>query len=172
MELLAALRLQIEWGADEALDTAPVPRIGAPAAPEPAEAASPPRRGGDAVAAAVPATVAAARAQAAAARANSLAELESELAGFDGCALSITATSLVFGGGSPTASLMVVGDAPGADADRLGQPFAGRDGQLLGRMLGSIGLSLDDVRLTLVVPWRPPGGRSPTARRALTRPNK
>ena len=166
MELLAALRLQIEWGADEALDTAPVQRTAPvqpslPAAVAPtASVASPPSRQ-VAVAAAVPGG-AAVRAQAAAARATSLGELEAELAGFDGCALSVTATSLVFGYGSPTASLMVVGDVPGADEDRLGQPFAGRDGQLLDRLLGSIGLSRDHVRLALAVPWRPPGGRQPT----------
>lgn len=152
MDLLAALRLQLEWGADEALDSHPASRTETPAAARPAPAAV-----------VAPATVAAARAEAAAARAQSLDELEAALAAFDGCALSVTATSLVFGAGNPRASLMVVGDVPGADEDRLGRPFAGRDGQLLERMLGSIGLGLDDVRLSLVVPWRPPGGRPPTA---------
>ncbi len=160
MELLAALRLQIEWGADEALDTRPVRRTvdaASSAAPVPPAAS---RRVVEAAPAVVPA--AAALAQTAAARATSLGELEAELAGFDGCALSVTATTLVFGSGSPTASLMVVGDVPGADEDRVGRPFAGREGQLLDRMLGSIGRSRDEVRLAVAVPWRPPGGRPPT----------
>lgn len=168
-DLLAALRLQIEWGADEALDgrplsrlAAPVPAATVPAANVPAANVKPSasRRTIEAHAAATPTAAAAAQA---AARATSLAELEAELAGFEGCALSITATSLVFGSGSQTASLMLVGDVPGADEDRLGRPFAGRDGELLDLMLGSIGLSRDSVRLAMAVPWRPPGGRQPTA---------
>ncbi len=157
MDPLAALRLQLEWGADAALETNPTARTDAPSR---AAVLSP---GPGPALAAVPAGGVAGRAVAVAAGARSLDQLERALAGFDGCALSVTATSLVFGSGPAGAALMVVGDAPGADEDRLGRPFAGRDGQLLGRMLGSIGLALDQVRLTLVVPWRPPGGRPPTA---------
>ncbi len=159
MDPLAALRLQLEWGADEALDTRPIARTGPPADLHPA--ALPSAAPGPALAV-VPATGVAARAEAAAARAGSLGDLERELAAFDGCSLAVTATSMAFGAGPTGASLMVVGDAPGADEDRLGRPFAGREGELLERMLGSIGVAWDGARLALVVPWRPPGGRPPT----------
>ncbi|KTR04939.1 DNA polymerase [Aureimonas ureilytica] len=97
-----------------------------------------------------------------AARAGSLAELQVLLADFTGCGLKATAKNLVFGNGSETADLMFVGEAPGRDEDLAGEPFVGRSGQLLDRMLGSIGLKREDVRVTNTVPWRPPGNRTPT----------
>lgn len=106
-------------------------------------------------------------ARAAASRAKDLAALGEALAKFDGCALKATAKSLCFYRGAPTARIMIIGEAPGADEDREGRPFVGRAGQLLDRMLASIGLSESDVHITNVVYWRPPGNRTPTPQEAL-----
>ncbi|WP_395666452.1 uracil-DNA glycosylase [Methylocella sp.] len=98
----------------------------------------------------------------AAAEANTLEELRAALERFDGCALKTTATRLVFGDGEAGARAMFVGEAPGADEDRQGLPFVGRAGKLLNRMLGAIGLTRADVYIANVVPWRPPGNRTPS----------
>jgi len=75
-----------------------------------------------------------------------------------------TATNLVFADGVPGAPLMVVGEAPGADEDRLGRPFVGVSGQLLDRMLGAIGHERkSNAFISNVIFWRPPGNRKPTA---------
>ena len=84
------------------------------------------------------------------------------MATFTGCALRDTATQLVFADGAPDARLMVIGEAPGGEEDRAGKPFVGPAGQLLDRMLGSIGLDRRTVRIANVIPWRPPGNRTPT----------
>ncbi len=201
MDALALLRLQIEWGADEALDEAPVDRLHAPAPPPPTAApASPPTatpptatpptatpptgapprpaaappppgatatppplpRGQPSAQPAAPQGTAAQRALAAAGAADSLAALATAIAGFDGCALRDTATKPVLPEGDPTAGLLLIGEAPGADEDRAGAPFAGQDGALLDRILASIGLSRAGVLLAPLIPWRPPGGRPPT----------
>jgi DNA polymerase len=91
-----------------------------------------------------------------------LAALEAALAAFDGCALKKTAKSLCFARGNPKARLMLIGEAPGRDEDLEGRPFVGRAGRLLDRMLAAIGLGQDDVYITNVVYWRPPGNRTPT----------
>jgi uracil-DNA glycosylase len=98
----------------------------------------------------------------AAAASQTLEELRAQLLAFEGCALKATATQLVFADGSPNAEIMIVGEAPGADEDRLGRPFVGRAGQLLDKMLAAIGLDRDHVYIANVVPWRPPGNRTPT----------
>ncbi len=90
-------------------------------------------------------------------------ELRAAIAAFDGCALKRTATNTVIGTGDQAAALMVVGEAPGAEEDRRGLPFVGPAGQLLDRMLAAIGLARDSVYITNILPWRPPGNRSPTA---------
>jgi uracil-DNA glycosylase len=96
-------------------------------------------------------------------KAGSLAELRDLMASFEGCALKATASKLCFADGNPKARLMLVGEAPGAEEDRAGVPFVGRSGQLLDRMLGAIGLKREtDVYIANVVPWRPPGNRTPT----------
>lgn len=92
-----------------------------------------------------------------------LAALKDALAAFDGCALKKTAKNLCFARGNPKARLMLIGEAPGRDEDLQGEPFVGRAGQLLDKMLAAIGLSRDDVYITNVVYWRPPGNRTPTA---------
>jgi len=105
-------------------------------------------------------TVAAARA--AAAQAQSLDELRGMLEAFEGLALKRTATRLVFASGNPAARVMLVGEAPGRDEDREGEPFVGRAGRLLDLMLAAIGLDRGSVYIANVIPWRPPGNRTPT----------
>jgi uracil-DNA glycosylase family 4 len=98
----------------------------------------------------------------AAASARSLDELREKLLAFEGCGLKATATQLVFSDGNPEARVMIVGEAPGGDEDRIGRPFVGRAGQLLDKMLAAIGLDRNHVYIANVVPWRPPGNRTPT----------
>ena len=101
-------------------------------------------------------------ARALAAAATDLAMLRDYLAGFDGCGLKLSAKSLVFADGMPGARVMLVGEAPGSEEDRQGKPFVGRSGQLLDRMLAAIGLDRSSVYIANVIPWRPPGNRTPT----------
>ena len=98
-----------------------------------------------------------------AAACTSLDQLVAAVRAFDGCALKRTATNTVIGDGNPEAQLMIVGEAPGAEEDRQGLPFVGPAGRLLDRMLASIGLDRSGVYITNMLPWRPPGNRSPTA---------
>jgi len=157
MDFLSALRLQLEWGADEALLDAPQNRLQAKAASAPAATAPPPPRP---VAAALPAGPAdAARI---AAGCNTLDELRAALDAFTGCALRDTATRLVFADGAAQTNLMLIGEAPGAEEDRAGLPFVGPAGKLLDKMLASIGLNREELRIVNVVPWRPPGNRTPS----------
>ena len=102
-------------------------------------------------------------ARALAAGAATIAELAALVADFDLCPLKRTATNTVFMDGNPAARIMIVGEAPGAEEDRLGRPFVGRSGQLLDRMLAAIGLDRTKVQVTNVIYWRPPGNRKPTA---------
>ncbi len=95
--------------------------------------------------------------------AQTLDELKSALAGFDGCALSKTATNLVFGDGNPDARIAFIAEAPGADDDRHGMAFVGASGKLLDKMLASIGLDREQVFISNTVFWRPPGNRSPNS---------
>jgi DNA polymerase len=94
--------------------------------------------------------------------AKTLDELHAILDKFDGCALKATATRLVFADGNPQARVMFVGEAPGRDEDIEGLPFVGRSGKLLDRMLAAIGLDRTQVYIANIVPWRPPGNRTPT----------
>ena len=94
--------------------------------------------------------------------AGTLDELRTILETFDGCALKATASRLVFADGNPKARLMFVGEAPGRDEDIEGLPFVGRSGKLLDRMLTAIGLDRAQVYIANIVPWRPPGNRTPT----------
>jgi DNA polymerase len=101
-------------------------------------------------------------ARAVAAGCASVAALERALAAFDGCALKETALNLCFADGNPAAEVMLIGEAPGAEEDRQGKPFVGPSGQLLDRMLATIGLDRTSVYITNVIYWRPPGNRTPT----------
>ncbi len=98
-----------------------------------------------------------------AAATRTLDQLREAIAAFDGCALKETATNLVFADGNPTAPVMFVGEAPGADEDREGLPFVGVSGQLLDRMLAWVGLDRTGFYITNILPWRPPGNRQPTS---------
>lgn len=93
---------------------------------------------------------------------NNLSELKALVEKFDGCSLKQTAANTVFGDGCPTARVVLIGEAPGADEDRIGRPFVGRSGQLLDKMLKAVGLDRSVVYITNVLPWRPPGNRTPT----------
>jgi len=93
---------------------------------------------------------------------DSLDELKKLVDGFDGCALRLTANKTVFGYGSSTADLLLIGEAPGADEDRSGIPFVGRSGHLLDKMLQAIHIHRDECFVTNILPWRPPGNRTPT----------
>ncbi|WP_146610270.1 uracil-DNA glycosylase, partial [Rhodobium orientis] len=110
----------------------------------------------------VPGDQAVAEARSAARQAATLDDLQAALAAFDGCNLKMTAKNLVFADGNPQARLMLVGEAPGRDEDIQGLPFVGRSGKLLDRMLHAIGLDRSGAYIANVVPWRPPGNRTPS----------
>jgi DNA polymerase len=167
--LTAALALQCDWGADEALMESPADRLAvreaAARAPEAARAASEPAPRPVRAAAVALATVppAITRAEALVEAAPDLAALKAAIAAFDGSPLRETATNLVFGEGITDSGLMLIGEAPGADEDRAGRPFVGASGQLLDRMCASVGLSREsNFYITNILPWRPPGNRTPT----------
>jgi len=173
------LQWQIEMGADEAIGDIALNRLAAPApkpvpnpAPQPAPRSTPTRTAPSFAqpnAAAPPRALtesAAAPVQSArilAAQAETIEALGALIAGFDACPLKRTATNTVFVDGNPAAPVMIIGEAPGADEDRLGKPFVGRAGQLLDRMLAAIGLDRTGVQITNVIYWRPPGNRKPTS---------
>lgn len=180
--LIELLRWYSAMGVDVAIDAAPHDRFAecaaamAPSAPAPASPraeswrspapADPPklepRPERRAAVVALPAEAIEQTARESAASAKNLAELREALLKFEGCGLKATATQLVFGDGNPHAEIMLVGEAPGADEDRQGVPFVGRAGQLLDKMLAAIGLDRTKVYIANVVPWRPPGNRTPT----------
>ena len=94
---------------------------------------------------------------------DSIAGLKDALLDFDQCALKHTASNMVFSDGNEGAKLMVISDVPGREEDRIGLPLVGAAGQLFDRMLASIGLTRADVYITSLLPWRPPGNRTPTS---------
>src|SRR3984957_8435687 len=164
------LAFYLEAGVDCALTDAPVNRLSdsdiMPAAPETATP-DPVRT----ITAAMPAArsetapapeVAIVSAREAARTAPTLEALRELLEKFDGCALKSTATRLVFADGNPQARIMFVGEAPGREEDLEGLPFVGRSGKLLDRMIAAIGLDRSSAYIANVIPWRPPGNRTPT----------
>ncbi|MDB5560077.1 MAG: uracil-DNA glycosylase [Enterovirga sp.] len=174
-QLVALFDFYVAAGIDIALDEAPHDRFAENARPaeRPAaaadvrlvqEPAGDPERSLRALplAATAPPEEVAEAARMRAREARTLAELEAMVAAFEGCALKRTAKQLVFADGNPEADIMLVGEAPGGDEDRAGKPFVGRAGQLLDRMLASVGLDRNQVYIANVVPWRPPGNRTPT----------
>jgi len=169
------LTFYLEAGVDCALSEEPVDRLSESERPEAIKAASPAtetiatRTLRPAPASIAPAAeplpapdAAIATAREAARTAASLEILRDLLEKFDGCALKSTATRLVFADGNPKARIMFVGEAPGRDEDIEGLPFVGRSGKLLDRMIASIGLDRSKVYIANVIPWRPPGNRTPT----------
>jgi len=188
-EALALLKLYIDWGADEAIEATPQSRLGTTAQParngaetrpvpvapkqeaprQLAEAPAHPAYSPAYAPSPAPARTlgpvdqaAVTSAREAAGAAPDLAALRAALESFDGIALRRTATNLVFADGNPAARVMLVGEAPGADEDRLGLPFVGVSGQLLDRMMAAIGLDRTTFYITNVCFWRPPGNRKPT----------
>ena len=179
---LEALRFYTEAGVDVALEEEPVDRFAetarqiaggarnqAPDRPsrpaEPPGKESPPGQSpglAPVAAAAIPSEASIMAAREAASGAETLDELAAILATFEGCNLRATATNLVFADGNPEARIMFVGEAPGRDEDLQGLPFVGRSGQLLDRMLAAIGLDRSTAYIANVIPWRPPGNRTPT----------
>ena len=164
----ALLEWYVELGAVDAVGDAPVDRYALDASPpkprkrvatEPAAAGAPAPAPRDFAAAAT----------ALAEAAGSLEALAGAMREFDGLELKKGARNFVFADGNPQARVMIVGEAPGADEDRIGRPFVGRAGQLLDRMVAAIGLARDHpdaaraVYITNILPWRPPGNRAPTA---------
>jgi uracil-DNA glycosylase len=168
---LATLAWLVEAGADEAIQETPVNRLRAPTAPPPTtpKSAAPMR-----APAAAPASTAApvagdniGSAMATAAAATNLAELKAALESFEGSALKRMATNTVFADGVAESRIMLIGEAPGRDEDRIGKPFVGRAGQLLDKMLASIGLDRTrNVYITNVMNWRPPDNRDPSPEEA------
>jgi len=164
------LAFYLEAGVDCALMEEPVNRLSDPDAVIPAASETAPP-GPERVAAAAPALpgeptltpeAAIISAREAARTAPTLEVLRELLEKFDGCALKSTATRLVFADGNPQARIMFVGEAPGREEDIEGLPFVGRSGQLLNRMIAAIGLDRTSAYIANVIPWRPPGNRTPT----------
>ena len=149
----ALLRWYLDAGVDEAVGERPLDRYAPPAAvPRTAIPATP--------AAAGPTPPPATSAHLAMA-CSTLSELRAALEAYEGCALKRSCQRTVFADGNPESAVMLIGEAPGADEDRLGLPFVGASGRLLDRMLASIGLDRNNAYITNVVPWRPPGNRKP-----------
>jgi DNA polymerase len=186
-QALALLQWQIEMGADEAIGDSAADHLATPVIPPRNRSPSPGAIGREGRVA-VPTAPAAPRPPAAfksaaiappraltesaaepvqsarllAAQAQTINQLAAMIAGFDACPLKRTATNTVFVDGNLAAPILIVGEAPGADEDRIGKPFVGRAGQLLDRMLTAIGLDRTGVQITNVIYWRPPGNRKPT----------
>ena len=172
-ELLA---FYLEAGVDAALGETPVNRFADAAMPRPLaapqaglpDARKPSPIRDEAAAMRPPASAplspeaAASAAREAAGSAATLAELRAILSTFEGCALKSTAKQLVFADGNPNARVMFVGEAPGREEDLEGLPFVGRSGQLLDRMMAAIGLDRSLAYIANIIPWRPPGNRTPT----------
>jgi DNA polymerase len=157
------------------IDIAPAGQATAPAARAPIAQASdlPPRiaaapfapgPAGPMLADSAPAApdIAVMAAREAARSAASLVELREILSKFEGCALRTTAKQLVFADGNPQARVMFVGEAPGREEDLEGLPFVGRSGKLLDLMIAAIGLNRTTAYIANIIPWRPPGNRTPT----------
>ena len=184
-DLEALLRWYVDMGVDIAVDPEPHDRFadalsalhqGADHAPQPEEPSPRPALRNAPAAPVLPGLGAAAlsvdgavrSAREAADAAKDLDELRAALEAFEGCGLRTTATRLAFSDGTPGARVMVVGEAPGAEEDRQGRPFCGPSGQLLDRMMAAIGLDRTMVYIANIVPWRPPGNRTPTPQEVAT----
>jgi uracil-DNA glycosylase len=166
------LAFYLEAGVDCALAEEPVDRLAEPDIPAAAVREPATLRPAREMASAMPAVprseiapapeAAIASAREAARTAPTLEALRALLETFEGCALKNTATRLVFADGNPEARIMFVGEAPGRDEDIEGLPFVGRSGKLLDRMIAAIGLDRSKAYIANVIPWRPPGNRTPT----------
>ncbi len=99
---------------------------------------------------------------------ESLSEIRTDLGDCTRCGLSSSRTHIVFGNGNPTSELMFVGEGPGAEEDRQGEPFVGAAGQLLTKIIEAIQLSRNQVYICNVIKCRPPGNRNPTLKEIET----
>jgi uracil-DNA glycosylase family 4 len=152
----------VDWlSAAQLAPVAPDVELAQPAAPAPRALATPAIVTANMVAAAPP-DVAVMAAREAARGAASLDELRAILTAFEGCALRATAKQLVFADGNPQARVMFVGEAPGREEDIEGLPFVGRSGKLLDLMMAAINLNRTTAYIANIIPWRPPGNRTPT----------
>jgi DNA polymerase len=165
------LAFYLEAGVDCALGEEPLNRLADPDATALPREADEPAQPARAVPTAIPAVriepapapeAAIASARELARTAPTLEALRELLERFDGCTLKRTATRLVFADGNPKARVMFVGEAPGREEDLEGLPFVGRSGKLLDRMIAAIGLDRGKAYIANVIPWRPPGNRTPT----------
>ena len=170
-ELLAALRWQMEMGVDVALvdSLAPQAELQTTSFKVGIQQQNKPPEAGPLSAAAAPSDdilpvlFSAQTLGSDLAAVKTLDALRNAMASFDGCALKKTASNLVFADGNPEAKIMIIGEAPGGDEDRMGLPFVGAAGQLLDKMLAAIGLDRQHVYITNILPWRPPGNRTPSS---------
>ncbi len=164
----ARLEWQVELGATDAIGDAPLNRYDLEQnKPKPS---AKPKATTAALPLAEPAEVdTVAIAREAALAASDLPSLATAMQAFEHCELRLGARSFVFSDGNSQSPIMIIGEAPGRDEDRIGKPFVGRAGQLLDRMLAAIGRDRahDDpqqsVYITNVLPWRPPSNRTPDA---------
>lgn len=169
---LAALKWQVEMGADEAIEDSPVstevsskkqevadnPAPQPVAAPEPVKTA--PKAAPKSAASDAPLTV---EARKLADSAKNLDELRQIVTDYKELAICKTATNVVFSDGNPKADVMFIGEAPGAQEDEQGIPFCGPSGQLLDKMIGYVGFNRESTMyISNTVFWRPPGNRRPT----------
>src|SRR4051812_219828 len=166
LDRLSVTRIDTSPGGEA---SAPLMRAPTPHALDPRQAISPARPPDPGSTSAVLASgapaapdIAVMAAREAARNAASLVELREILAKFEGCALRATAKQLVFADGNPQARIMFVGEAPGREEDLEGLPFVGRSGKLLDLMLAAIGLNRTTAYIANIIPWRPPGNRTPT----------
>ncbi len=167
---LAVLQWYLDAGVDEVIADRAWDRTAAPASLAGSSAPPAPNPGPTATTPSLlpmPAPQAPAALAAELAAIDNLAGLRARLDTFDGCALKATAMNTVYGVGPADADLMIIGEAPGEEEDRKGEPFVGPSGQLLGRMLAAIGLAREQVYITNTIYWRPPGNRTPTPQEVL-----
>jgi DNA polymerase len=93
--------------------------------------------------------------------AETLTELNEHICNCQKCVLGSTRTKFVFGVGNPNADILLIGEAPGADEDAKGEPFVGRAGQLLNKILDATGFKREEVFICNILKCRPPGNRNP-----------
>lgn len=188
-DALALLKWQLAMGIDEALEEEPVDLTAAPPAPAlPASpaSASTPAEGAHIYSVNTPTPSPAASPRPAAfsppapaapvtrhtpaelARIATLEDLKKAMREIEGLSIRDTAMNLVFGEGQLQPKVMLVGEAPGEEEDRSGRPFIGRAGQLLEKMLSELCFTREQVYITNVLPWRPPGNRTPKVEEVAT----
>jgi uracil-DNA glycosylase family 4 len=182
-QALAALIWQLSMGADAALDETPSALASASPVlpgPQPSPAqidrtlapphSAVPKISATATAQPLPPVAATLPAMTTAelAKLETLDALREAMAQIDGLSIRQTAMNMVFGEGPRHAPLMLIGEAPGEEEDRTGHPFIGRAGQLLDKMISILGFTRDQVYITNVLPWRPPGNRTPKVEEVAT----